>query len=205
MSVFTRLYQVLNDPQQLSLVYGEVLRGLFQASYWTRGTIGHRRVRWADGHQARIEDADTLNSPGLYVWGAGERPLYIGITVGRKVPGSFRKRFSRYIWQKRSQCNLARDHATSLITSGNIDGFPPEIRAWYRKGYRGSTVRLEGALRFAQEGLDQVWFALLPHDNPKQIKALEDALIPVANEWNLGRHYLPLLNKSKASRGKRRR
>jgi hypothetical protein len=135
-SAFVRLFEASMDPhpRRLAAAYDHVLRDLFQNPFWDSGAIDLRRVLWNQGRRARDEDRETFRSPGLYLWGVEERPLCIGITRG-----SFRQRFSRYIWQRQSQCNLAQEFGPTLRLKG-IEGFPPEIRDWYAKSYRGSTV-----------------------------------------------------------------
>jgi len=187
-STFLRLHGVIGDSVELDTVYGNVLKQLCEVSFWEGGEIGLRRVPWTAGRRARSEDPVTFQSPGLYLWGAENRPLYIGITCS-----TFLKRFSRYIWQARSQCNLARDFEESLVSAG-IQGFPPEILEWYAKWSHGSTVRLQGAVRFAKEGVDRVWFTLFSHDDPTEIEELERHLVPVAEGWNHRHGFLPLLN-----------
>lgn len=186
-TTFRRLFGAIGNPDKLYDEYDSYLGDLFRAKHWESGEVRCTRVLWTAGQQARREDATTFRSPGLYLWGAEERPLYIGITRRR-----FGKRFGRYIWTARSQCNLARDFEHALVASG-IEGFPPEIRAWYAK-HGGSTVRLRGAVRFAVEGIQHVWFALMPHDSTTEIEELERHLVPVANDWNRRRGLRPLLN-----------
>jgi hypothetical protein len=143
----------------------------------------------AQPRQARIEDRDAFESPGLYLWGVKKRPLYIGITRA-----SFGRRFNRYIWSKRSQCNLAQEFEAALISKG-IAGFPIEILEYAQQSL-GSNVRLQGACRFAQEGIAKVWFALFPHLIVAEIEHLERALIPLASKWNESKNFGPLLNKA---------
>lgn len=171
----------------LAVAYNEIIRGLLAAPIWSGGSAKERRIIWTDADSALNLDSETFKKSGLYVWGADERPVYIG-----KTGSSFRKRFCRYIWSERSQCNLAKQFENSLVEKG-IGGFSPEIRAWYA-GYGGSTVRLEGAVRFATEGVSKVWFALFPANEADKIRALEKALIPVANAWNVQAGMKPLLN-----------
>ena len=85
------------------------------------------------------------------------------------------------------QCNLAKTYELEL-KEGGLDGFPLKIRD------RGSTVRLRGAVLFAQLGIDEVWFYLLPHRTPEEIESLEKALVPVGVEFNRRRGYPELLN-----------
>src|SRR6266849_7406580 len=188
-SAFARLYEASADSARLEAAYDNVLSHLFQNPFWKTGPTVLRRVLWNRGRRAQTEDSETFKSPGLYLWGVEDRPLYVGITRG-----SFSKRFSRYIWSERSQCNLAQEFEATLISKG-IDGFPPEITDWYARYFRSSKVRLDGSVRFAKEGIAKVWFALFPHATVAEIRALEQALIPVAEKWNNRRGLLPLLNK----------
>lgn len=183
-----RLCEASGNPDRLLEVYDSVLGELFRNPFWESGATTLRRVPWKQGLRARTEDPDVFGSPGLYIWGVERRPLYVGITRRR-----FDKRFARYIWHNRSQCNLAQEFGAKISAAG-IDGFPPEIRDWYRRNYGGSTVRLEGAVRFAREGIDKIWFALFPHANLAEVRALEQKLIRVAEEWNESRGLRPLLN-----------
>jgi hypothetical protein len=185
-SAFGRLYQAVGDSDSLEAAYDKVLKNLFESPFWESGTVELRRILWGQGQEARTQDA--FGSPGLYLWGIETRPLYIGITRG-----SFRKRFSRYIWHERSQCHLAQQFEASLVSDG-IDGFPAEVREWYARQFRGSEVRLRGAVRFAKEGIAGVWFALFPHNSPAEIEDLERALVPVAEAWNHRQSLRPLLN-----------
>lgn len=187
-SAFGRLYKAIGDADSLKTAYESILRDLFENPFWESGKVELRRVPWSQARQARTENVEAFKSPGLYLWGIEDRPLYIGMT---RV--TFRKRFSRYIWHKRSQCNLAQEFEASLVVRG-IDGFPAEIREWYTRQFRGSEVRLRGVLRFAEEGIAGIWFALFPHKSLAEIEELERALVPVAETWNHHRGLRPLLN-----------
>lgn len=188
-SEFAHLYKVVNDEALLLEAYDRFLRDLFERPLWTRGSVAMQRVAWSEGGRAQKEDRESFGSPGLYIWGAQERPIYIGMAERQ----TFERRFKRYIGQTRSQCNLAKEYASQLITD-DIDGFPTEVRDWYKRSFRGSTVRLRHAVRFAREGIDDIWFALLPHHDPNEVKALESALIPVAQNWNQSHGLDALLN-----------
>lgn len=187
-SEFARLHNVVLDEALLPEAYDRFLNDLFEHPFWTRGSVAMQRVAWSEGRRARKEDPESFGSPGLYIWGAQERPIYIG-----KTEKTFGDRFSRYIWDPRSQCNLAKEYASRLLTD-DINGFPTEVRDWYDKQFRGSKVRLSGAVRFAKEGIDDIWFALLPNHDPSEIKALEPAVIQVAQKWNQSNNLDRLLN-----------
>lgn len=186
--IFDYLAAHSNEHQVLARAYDEAIKSIFATPLWISGPARERRILWMQAHLARSIDAQTFTRAGLYIWGAGERPLYIG-----KTETSFYKRFHRYIWNQRSQCNLARDFESELIEYG-IGGFPPEIQEWYAKDFGTSTVRLKGAVRFAKEGISTVWFVLLPASDACKIREVEKVLIPVANAWNLQSGRGPLLN-----------
>jgi hypothetical protein len=197
-SNFLRLLAASSDEHSLDLAYDEVLRELFARPLWQAGSVLDYRVLWTDGRRARDEDPVPFQAIGLYLWGCEERPLYIG-----KTNNGFRKRFSRYVWDTRSQCNLARDFETPLRLHG-VKGFPDEIRDWYAT-YTTSTVRLEGAARFAQEGLERVWFTLLPHGNSDDISLLEKLLVRSGQRWNDRAGIRELLNVDFATGTRRRK
>ena len=186
---FEMLHKAVGSGPELMAAYESFLSELFFQDIWSGGTLVEKRVPWTLAIRARDEARDTFASPGLYIWGVEKEPLYLGITLR-----SFSKRFSRYIWGKRSQCKLARDHQATLLESG-VERLPEDIRAWYKRGHPGSTVRLQGALRFAEAGIDRIWFTLLPHTVSSEIQELERLIVPVAEAWNLSRKFEPLLNK----------
>lgn len=193
MTLFERLLRQKHDPHLLLGEYDAILADVFTRPLWETGSIHEQRVRWTDGWRARKADSATFGSIGLYIWGAAQRPMYIGIAVGRNRPHPFKSRFRRYIFGRASQCNLASRYCEALQRDG-IAGFPPEVREEYQRSHPGTTVRLQHAVRFAEEGLDEIWFMLLAHAEQYDIKPLEDALVPVANQWNLRRGLRPLLN-----------
>jgi len=189
-STFERLHDAIHNQALLLEAYDGVLKELFAKPFWNvGGDVAMQRIVWTDGRAARTEDRESFGSRGLYIWGVANRPLYIGIA--RKQ--SLKKRFNRYIWGKRSQCKLAKEFELKIITDG-IDGFPPEIRERYRRQFRGGKARLEHAVQFAKEGIDRIWFALLSHHNPKEIVALEEPLVQVAESWNQRKGFRSLLN-----------
>lgn len=194
-TAFGRLFCGVATDDALTAAYETVLSALFARPLWESGTVDLQRVPWSQGKRARTEDIAAFKSPGIYIWGVDARPLYIGKTLS-----SFGKRFSRYIWNPRSQCNLACDFEDSLIARG-LDGFPQEVHEWYARFSRGSKVRLQGAVRFAEEGIGSVWSALFPHDTPSEISQLEKSLIRVAYRWNMQHGFRRLLNVNYISEG----
>lgn len=187
-SAFARLLADSDDQFRLLRAYDRLLKKLFANEEWQRGSVLLKRIPWEKAHDLRRQTNGLFDSPGLYIWGVDRRPIYIGITRNR-----FGKRFRRYIWHEWSQCNLAKQYETVLKKQG-VNGFPKQIKTWYRKNFGTSTVRLNGAARFAEEGIGDIWFALFPHANVKDIRKLERALIPVAEAWNALHGYRRLLN-----------
>ena len=185
---FLFLYEAAGSKPELLAAYDSFLRSLLSFGTWESGAVIGRRVLWNSGELARKEAPGEFASRGLYLWGAERRPLYIGITLR-----SFGKRFSRYIWSSRSQCKLSQDYEVALRERG-LEGFPESVRSWYERRHKHSTVRLRGAVRFAEEGIGRVWFTLLPHDVPSEITELERSVVPVAEAWNFEAGFRPLLN-----------
>lgn len=139
------LAALTDELARLADLYSGWLGDLFDRGFGSPGMDADRRIPWRRGDDARDELTDTFGSPEIYLWGAREQPLYIGMTRS-----TFGKRFRRYIWADRSQCKLAARYDDKLIDRG-IDGFLDDVREWYERGYGSSTVRLEGAVAFARE------------------------------------------------------
>lgn len=181
---FVRLLNASRDKFRLLEAYDNVLQELFLKAKWSRGDAeALQRIPWRKA--VEVKDRGPFRTRGLYIWGV-ERgkenwPIYLGITAN-----SFHKRFARYIWNEHSQCNLADSYSRRV--KKNKNGFTRSVRIRY------SRVRLIGAIRFAQEGIGNIWFALLPHSRKSDIRKLERALIPVAEAWNALHEYRPLLN-----------
>jgi hypothetical protein len=182
---FARLLTARKDKLCLLETYNEVLQELFRKKQWRRGEAEPlQRIPWQKA--INVKQCEPFKACGLYVWGVqrGKRniPIYLGMTAN-----SFYKRFARYIWDEHSQCNLA-DRYGNRIKKNKLSGFTRAVR-------RGrSKVRLAGAIRFAQEGIRNIWFALLPHWRKRDVRKLERALIPIAAAWNALYGYRPLLN-----------
>lgn len=188
MNKYLSLYDSVGNSASLEASYIEFIQTLIDNDFWNSGSCIGKRVNWKDGESLRTEERLTFSSPGLYIWGYEDRPVYIGITTS-----SFKKRFRRYIWERKSQCKLAEKYCSTIKTKG-LDGFPEEIIKWYSKGYGNSRVRLNGSVRFAQEGISKIWFTLLPYSDVNQIKKLEKELIPIAQSYNLKSGFDQLLN-----------
>jgi len=185
-----RIFNALSNSNNniFADVYSSLLNELLNSNFWSENTLKVPRVLWQNGRDVRNVQKELFSKSGLYLWGADNIPRYIG-----KTHQSFNKRFNRYIWGKKSQCNLAQEYEKELEQSG-LDGFPQDILDWYKKNYGNSKVRLQGAVDFAEQGLKSIWFALFPTDDLCKIDEIEKKLIPVANEWNIRNNYAPLIN-----------
>lgn len=160
---------------------------LLSADFAEDAAVSERRILWTNA--ARLKNTGVFKKSGLYLWGVRQCPIYLGMTAKQ----TFQKRFGRYIWQGRSQCNLAKtegliEHGMELFLAD------PAIMEWNRNNGLRYNPRMRAAVRFAREGIDDVWFALFPLEDPQSIKPLEKRLIPIANRWNLDRGLPPLEN-----------
>ena len=111
-----------------------------------------------------------------------------GATLWKRLRG-------RYVCGRRCQCQLAVDYSSDLVRAG-VDGFPDEIRVWYRANYGSSIARLEGAVEFARSGPEHIWFTLIPtpHIDAQEVRQFEAMMIHTASQWNMAHGYPPLLN-----------
>jgi hypothetical protein len=187
-----RLVESAPDLTALDRAYDAFIRAVLDSPLWTTEHPDGVRIPWRSAQAASAHPSfrDTFGSPGLYLFGSvAGVPLYLGMTRGPLWTRLAR----RYVQGRRSQCQLAADYEHQLLARG-LEGFPDEVRAWYRRSFRGSTVRLEGAITFARHGIEGIWFALLPIPDPDAVRPLERRLIPVADAWNRSRRYPPLLN-----------
>ena len=181
---------ILNGTDEESFsAYSEYITGLLEGDYWECGSNDNAKIPWKSGRKARVSDPDDFRCSGLYLWGGESYPVYVG-----KTGSTFNKRFNRYIWGQYSQCDLAEKYERELKNNG-IEGFPIEVREWYKKNHPGNTSRLKGAVCFAEEGIDKIWFSLLPHANKDEIDSLEKKLIRIAERWNREQGFRSLLNK----------
>ena len=191
-----RLTEAAFDPAALDRAYADYIRVVLDWPLWSAEQPEGVRVPWRSALDASADPRlrDAFGSPGLYLFGsAAGIPLYLGMT---RRPLK-RRLWGRYLQGQRSQCQLAVDYEDQLRAIG-LDGFPEELRGRYRRSFRGSTVRLEGAVAFAQHGIEGIWFTVLPMVDPKSVRPLERRLIAVADGWNRRRGYPPLLNRQDA-------
>ncbi len=189
-----RLLAAASDDARLERAYADYIQAALDAPLWSAECPDGVRIPWRLAKQATAHPSlhHALGSPGIYLFGDEEGViLYLGMattTLWKRLRG-------RYVAGPRAQCQLAADYASDLLAAGNITGFPEQIRAWYRRAYKGSTVRLEGALSFAQHGVEGIWVTVLPIADTASIHPLERALIHAANAWNHHKGYQPQLNK----------
>ena len=187
-----RLLTVVSNRGKLERAYLRYLEVVLDGPLWSDQQPNGLRIPWRSANAARKHPQfrEAFECPGLYLFGSDAGvPLYLGMTTT-----TLWKRLSRrYVRGGRSQCQLAVDYEQELLAHG-IDGFPKEVRAWYQHNYPGSTVRLQGALTFAQHGIQGIWFTPIPTRDPDAPGRLEQSLMPVAEAWNRDRSYPALLN-----------
>ena len=188
----TRLVRAASNSSDLARAYSEYLEAVLNGPPWSVREPRGIRIPWRSAKEAKEhpEFADSFNGSGLYLFGSEAGvPLYLGMTTT-----TLWKRLSRrYVRGARSQCQLAVDYEQELVARG-VDGFPEEIRAWYRRDYGTSTVRLQGATTFAEHGIQGIWFTLIPTGDLDSPDRLEQYLMPVAQTWNRNHDYPALLN-----------
>lgn len=181
------------DSRALKQAYARYLGELLSSPLWSTPEPEGLRIPWRSAKEAAKHPhlAEAFKLPGLYLFGSGAgQPLYLGKTAKQTLWTRLR---GRYVSGTRSQCQLAADYEVALI-NGGIDGFPEEVRTWYRRNFGSSTVRLKGAVAFAEHGIEGIWFTILPIENCDFVGGLEQALIPVADAWNQAQGYSRLLN-----------
>jgi hypothetical protein len=185
------LRRAASEPAALGRAYADYIRTVLDSPLWSTEQPDGLRIPWRAARDAsRLSEAgEVFREVGLYIFGSEAGvPRYVGM-----AGNSFKQRMPRYVFRRRCQCQLAVDYGPDLIAH-DIDGFPEEIRSWYRRRHGGSTVRLRGAIDFARHGAEGIWFTLLPISEAQALRSLEKRLIPVANAWNLRRDYPALLN-----------
>jgi len=162
---------------------------LIQEHFWSPENPERKRIKrifFKHARESKSFFSEEFNKPGCYIFGVHKKILYVGMTTttlwkrlgGRYFKGDDSKQ-TRKILQ---QYELAKKYEQSLIEKG-IDGFPPEVIAEYRRQY-GGIVRLKHAVWFAREGIDKVWFHLLPVASVDHISTLEEILKQFCNTWN---------------------
>lgn len=176
----------------LDSAYILYVQTLIDSPLWSQDRPSGIRIPWKDAALAakHSDFSEDFRSAGLYVFGGSLRvPMYVGMTRG----SLWNRLRGRYVRGKRSQCQLAADYEVDLISRG-IDGFPETVREWYRGCCGGSTARLRGAVAFARNGPEHVWFTLIPIPDARSVRNFERLLIPIANAWNHAEGYPLLLN-----------
>lgn len=131
---------------------------------------------------------EAFQSPGIYIFGNSDLAhIYVGkADKGTQALGS--RLWNRYVCCKNSQCQLAADY--------HRDGsFSTETLEWLK--VNGKDTRKKHAVEFAKRGIEGIWFTLLPIPDRGKVDAIEDALIPIANDWNRLHGHQPMLNKQR--------
>jgi len=174
---------------ELNRAYDAYLQLLFGLPLWSPEQLHGMRIPWWALEAARHQFSQELSSPGLYLFGVREEPMYMGQT-GESLLSRLRGRYTR---SRYAQFQIAMAFADVLKTQG-YEALPHDVLAWYRRGHRKSRVRLRHAQHYASAGIASVWIALIPCRDKGESKNLESRLISIANAWNRD-HSLPdLLN-----------
>ena len=80
------------NNKELEKYYSSVIEKMLNSNFWSEESYKAPRVNWQMGKNAHSLRNDVFSKSGLYIWGAGSIPLYIG-----KTHQSFKNRFNRYI------------------------------------------------------------------------------------------------------------
>jgi len=184
--IFSLLYNATNE--NLEQVYSLLLDSLLVSNFWSEKDITAPRVLCKDGKVCLKSKEDVFLQSGIYLWGAGKIPLYIG-----KTKDCFKNRFNRYIWAEKSQCNLAKELEFEMKRN-NYNEIPEELLTQYKKKLNVSNIRIQDAAAFAKHGIDNIWFSLFPTENTNGIDELEEKLIYIGNIWNIKNGFDQLIN-----------
>jgi len=104
-NIILKLKPKMTDFNELMKIYSSLINEIISTEYWSRNK-NTLRIKWQDGNIARSIRKDIFSCSGIYLWGADKVPRYIGKTVKQ----NFNKRFNKYIWGEKSQCNLAKNY-----------------------------------------------------------------------------------------------
>lgn len=182
----------LSRGEIVSAVFDTYMADLLRGPLWSPNEPSGRRIPFKGAETCKQSRSfeDEFSSPGCYMFGVGDRILY----VGRTSQTLWRRLRGRYFIGRKTQHAWAVEYEQQLIEHG-IDGFPGDVVDQYKKSYHGSTVRLDGAVAFARAGVNDVWFHLLPTRAGDIAETLEPLLIDSCNVWNARRGFDRMLNK----------
>ncbi|ADI73091.1 hypothetical protein Metev_0160 [Methanohalobium evestigatum Z-7303] len=198
-------------------LFTQWMKDLEESGFWdeSKGSINGHKIRYNLANKAFDAGTKTFSSRGLYVWGVGEKPRYVG-----KTDKTLRKRFkSRYLWGDGvpKQCELFRlilNKYTNKDVKKKYDIFRDKSKnkeiiddelSTLKNDLEITSVnsfsRLVGALDFATyaDKEDDLWFAVLPIEekNKDYLDVMETFMILAANEYNYENGYPYLLNRDK--------
>lgn len=178
----------INNPN-LFQTYDLFLKNSFGKPFWVGGVYINQRIFWTNGELAK-SDLETFHNPGIYIWGYDKTPLYIG----KAEVQTLAKRFSRYIFQTKSQCKVAEKYSAHLKYGGEI-----KTIEGLKKEYDISRARAKGAKAFGEVGSNKIWFILIPLEKEK-ISVFENKLIEVGFLWNYKNGFDGLINKARPNK-----
>ena len=195
------LLDALGDKRRFLGVYNDWAGAILNSPIWSRNRVNGRRFHWRDIAEARNAFLDQFSSPGVYLFGTSSGvPRYIGSTGGKDASSackeSLGERLSdRYTKETNegsipTQCHLAAECPLHL-KQNRIKHVYKWIGKWLDDA---SNPRLFGALDFAIHGIDGIWIAILPVQDPASVLPLEKWLIPAGENWNRQRQYPSLVN-----------
>ncbi len=186
-----RIIDSRTNPSALNVAYDEFLQSLVSESLWSAENPIGSRIPWRLAAEAakHASLADAFRLPGIYLFGNSTGiPRYVGMTRKQTL---WKRLRGRYVHGKESQCQLAVDYQSELTKRG-LEGFPVELREKRRR--TNTTARQRGAVEFAKNGIEGMWFALIPVADNSLIPDLEANLISIANAWNNSHGHPPLIN-----------
>ena len=180
------------EAENLLEEYSQFLRIAFNKKFWNGGTYNGERIYWNNAKKAKKKIVE-FHNPGLYIWGYGITPKYIG----KAEKQTLAKRFGRYAYGVKAQYRITESYWKHIQEGGSnksIDDLISE-NSMSPKNHR---TRCRQAKEFAEEMTDNAWFLFIPLDEAKVDKA-EDRLILSGNQYNRQNGLKALMNKLKTT------
>jgi hypothetical protein len=173
--------------------YTDFLRIAFNKKFWNGGSYSGERIYWNNANKAK-KQIEEFHNPGIYIWGYGITPKYIG----KAEKQTLAKRFSRYAYGSKAQYRITELYWNHLLQGGSkkiIDDLIVE-HSMSPKNHR---TRCSQAIKFAEEMTDNAWFLFIPL-NESEVDEAEDKLILCGNLYNKRNGLQALMNKMKTKK-----
>ncbi|MBK8564514.1 MAG: hypothetical protein IPN76_14565 [Saprospiraceae bacterium] len=164
-----------------SVEYDNFLQNSFDMGFWESGEYNFHRINWEKLGSAKKELIQ-FNQAGIYLWGIGNVPLYIGRTTKQTLA----KRLNRYTYI----CNFAKKYSTYLIQGNPQKKISDLVEEFQLKNKKRWAKFIKC---FGESGVDEVWFILIPLEK-ELTTGLEETLITVGKRWNRKKDYPDLIN-----------